>query len=82
MRRRVIQKLRGLGRVLLPPIAAAMPLLAAAEPALVDAAGAQQIALAAAGCDLIMIAHWDDSIRRTRLELAKALGIPAIVTEQ
>jgi beta-glucosidase-like glycosyl hydrolase len=27
----------------------------------------------AAGCDLIMIAHWDDSIRRTRLELAKAL---------
>jgi beta-N-acetylhexosaminidase len=26
-----------------------------------------------AGCDLIMIAHWDDSIRRTRLELAKAL---------
>lgn len=27
----------------------------------------------AAGCDMIMIAHWDDSIRRTRLELAKAL---------
>ncbi len=27
----------------------------------------------AAGCDLIMIAHWDDSIRRTRLELANAL---------
>lgn len=27
----------------------------------------------AAGCDLVMIAHWDDSIRRTRLELAKAL---------
>lgn len=27
----------------------------------------------AAGCDLIMIAHWDDSIRRIRLELAKAL---------
>jgi beta-N-acetylhexosaminidase len=26
-----------------------------------------------AGCDLIMIAHWDDSIRKTRLELAKAL---------
>jgi len=26
-----------------------------------------------AGCDLIMIAHWDDSIRRARLELAKAL---------
>jgi beta-N-acetylhexosaminidase len=27
----------------------------------------------AAGCDLVMIAHWDDSIRRTRLELAKTL---------
>lgn len=27
----------------------------------------------AAGCDLVMIAHWDDSVRRTRLELAKAL---------
>jgi beta-N-acetylhexosaminidase len=26
-----------------------------------------------AGCDLVMIAHWDDSVRRVRLELAKAL---------
>ena len=51
MRSRAIQKLRGLGRALLPAIAAAMPLLAPAEPALVDAARAQQIALAAAGCN-------------------------------
>jgi beta-glucosidase-like glycosyl hydrolase len=27
----------------------------------------------AAGCDLVMIAHWDDALRKTRLELAKAL---------